>query len=185
LDRGFFAVARRFEPALTNSVAKYMKDTYEVDIFRPEDDYLERVMAAVYTDLYNPALQKAALEVFRDLLRVFTRRLSETTNALGPTRRRLLYRIIVRLLTSGGYKPEEITIVTFNQDLQAEKTLWHMADQARWRNLGYSERLWRFPYCYRLGDVPPASLKPPANQPCSTERAQTVTALQCSSFMDH
>src|SRR5579859_5771123 len=106
-----------------------MWETYQVDITAPEEDFLERVMAAVYTDVYNPALGKDALVVFRALLRLFTQRLVETTNAIAPTRKRYLYRILVSLLTNGGYKPEDITIVTFNQDLQAERVLAHLAGQ--------------------------------------------------------
>jgi hypothetical protein len=149
LDRGFFGVARRFEPTLTQSVADYMARTYEVGITRESEDYLERVMAAIYTDVYNPALRDEATLAFHALLKLFTARLAFTTNAIAATTRRHLYRIVTTYLAK-RCRPEEITIITFNQDLQVEKMLEHITKAARWAHV--AEDVWRFPYCYRLGD---------------------------------
>ena len=120
LDRGFFRDAGKVEPALTKLVSNYMRQTYKLDIMSGDEDSLERVMATVYTDLFNPAQEKEALVIFRAILSLFTKRLAETTNAIAPTRKRYLYRLIVSFLRA-GCQPEDLTIVTFNQDLQAEK----------------------------------------------------------------
>lgn len=168
LDRGFFAVAQKLHSTTATVVSNYMRNTYQVDITAPGEDFLERVMAAIYTDLYNPALEADALVAFRALLRLFTQRLTQTTNAIAATQKRFLYRIMVLLLTKGGCKPEDITIVTFNQDLQAEKVLSHLAAQGRWIRAGYADRLWRFPYAYRLGTPAPNITRPTSAETFST-----------------
>jgi hypothetical protein len=132
-------------------VAAYLRSTYDIDVMSISDDPLEGVMARLYPDLFNPLLKDAALEAFRALLQIFTERLARTTNNLRPTQKRLLYRILSRLLNE-GVGPEEITIVTFNQDLQVEKTLELLAQAGRWSQ--QAAQLFAFPGCY---GVPPAT----------------------------
>lgn len=108
-------------------------------------------MGQIYTDTFNPGLRKQATEAFRALLHLFTRRVAETTNDIAPTRQRWLYRILAGFLAD-GVGPENITIITYNQDLQVEKTLCLLSERGRWKQ--YSEQIFNFPGCYGLGEKP-------------------------------
>jgi hypothetical protein len=149
LDRGFFRVAKVANPSVTANVTSYMTKVYESDILAPTEDSLERVMGQIYTDTFNPGLKKDATEAFRALLRLFTRRIASTTNDIEPTNKRWLYRIVASYLAA-GVEPGDITIVTYNQDLQVEKSLCLMAETARWER--FAEQIFNFPGCYALGD---------------------------------
>ena len=123
LDRGFFRAAMLSAKSNLAVVQGYLGEHYDIDPTDVEDDSLEDVMAIIYSDLYNPAApQNAAADAFRSLLRLLNRRLAETTNPIVPGRRSNLYRILRTLLDD--YRPEDISIITFNQDLQIEKTLF-------------------------------------------------------------
>lgn len=149
LDHGFFHIARLTDPSLTQSVAAYMTKTYESDILLPAEDSLERVMGQIYTDTFNPGLKKEATQAFRSLLRLFTSRIATTTNNIPATTRRNLYRILTHYLRNGS-SPDEVTIITYNQDLQVEKTLCLMSKAQRWK--GQTDLIFNFPGCYELGD---------------------------------
>jgi hypothetical protein len=150
LDRRFFAVAASASRDLrVEVVAEYLRDTYDIDILSPEYDSLEGVMARLYPDLFNPLLEASALPAFRALLRLFTDRLARTTNDLRATQKRLLYRMLSGYLAT-GLKPEDITIITFNQDLQVEKTLELLSKTKRWEHQASS--LFSFPWMYSVAD---------------------------------
>ncbi len=104
-------------------------------------------MALIYTDVFNPPLADDALTAFRRLMELFTRRLAVTTNEIRPTNKRLVYRILTHYL-SHGVKPEDLTIITFNQDIQVEKSLELMSTIDRWASL--SDRIFAFPGLYAL-----------------------------------
>lgn len=148
LDKGFFQIAASAgADARVSKVASYLRETYDIDVFSVAEDSLEGVMARLYPDLFNPLLKGKALIAFRALLQLFTDRLARTTNDLRPSRKRLLYRIISRYLAEGA-DPAEITIITFNQDLQAEKTLELLSETARWGDV--ASRLFSFPGLYSV-----------------------------------
>jgi hypothetical protein len=148
LDRGFFRIGKMAHPALAGTVAGYMATVYEYDIVAPEADSLERVMGQIYTDTFNPGLRKPATQAFRALLRLFNRRVADTTNDIRPTRQRWLYRILAGFL-SAGVAPKDMTIITYNQDLQVEKTLCLLSERSRWQ--GISQEIFNFPGCYAIG----------------------------------
>jgi hypothetical protein len=148
LDRGFFRIAKTAHPGLAGTVASYMAQVYEYDIYATDTDSLERVMGQIYTDTFNPGLSEGARLAFRALLRLFTRRVADTTNDIHPTRQRWLYRILSRFLAA-GVPPDDISIITYNQDLQVEKTLCLLAERTRWSSM--AEQIFNFPGCYELG----------------------------------
>lgn len=154
LDRLFFAEALQTHPTDTSAVARYLRTTYEIDILAPSNDRLEAVMALIYTDLFNPILAADALIAFRRLLQLFTRRLAVTTNSIQATNKRLAYRIIVQYLRS-GVKPEDLTIITFNQDIQIEKMLALMSAVVRWKSM--SDKIFAFPFLYAFKTTPPVT----------------------------
>jgi len=124
-----------------------MMKTYEIDIFQATEDSLERVMGQIYTDTFNPGLKAEATEAFRALLRLFTSRIAITTNNIPPTTRRNLYRIISRYLRQ-GCSPADLTIITYNQDLQVEKMLCLMSQARHWQS--QADQIFNFPALYGL-----------------------------------
>jgi hypothetical protein len=144
LDKGFFHTARKYRAA--SRIIAYMNDVYDVDITDREYDSLEKIMAWLYADVFDPTLRKRATEVFRDLISLFNRRLAETTNSIVPTKKRFLYRIIIHYF-SKGFDPADLSIITFNQDLQIEKILHRLKNTNCWDDIG---NIFTFPSCYRL-----------------------------------
>ncbi len=107
-------------------------------------------MSQIYTDLFNPALEPKARSAFRSLLQLFNRRLADTTNNIEATNKRWLYRLLTYYFDRCRVQPEDLTIVTFNQDIQAEKCLYLMSKTQRWWRI--SKQLFNFPWMYRIGD---------------------------------
>ena len=101
LDRRFFAEATLTHSTMVGQVRRYITNTYDRDILREENDRLETVMGQIYTDVFNPLLEPTALEAFRQLLRLFNRRLALTTNNIQATNKRLVYRLIAHRLGHG------------------------------------------------------------------------------------
>jgi hypothetical protein len=124
-----------------------MLDTYGLNIFDRAHDSLEGVMGRLYPDIFNAQVARDAQRAFRALLQLFTRRLASTTNNIRPTQKRLLYRIVTRLL-SEGCDPCDITVITFNQDIQVEKTLELIAQVRRWKS--QADALFCFPHMYSV-----------------------------------
>jgi len=146
LDKGFFLIADKTNRAMVTKIASYLKDVYGLDILVPENDSLEAVMAKIYTDIFDPSLRGRALGVFRTLISLFNRRLADTTNSLPATTHRYLYRILCNFLRS-NVKPADITIITFNQDIQIEKILQRIGQTRTYRKLGV---VFDFPSCYQI-----------------------------------
>ncbi|MEE9613709.1 MAG: hypothetical protein V3W31_01995 [Thermodesulfobacteriota bacterium] len=144
LDRGFFTSASRSNHTEFAVVRRYLLNTYDFDPLDPERDRLEAVMAIIYADIHNPDLESSAIPAFRSLIRLFNRRIAETTNPLYPTNQSKLYRIICRALDD-GYSPEEICIITFNQDIQIERVLDSIN---RTRRADRHGGVFNFPLCY-------------------------------------
>jgi len=149
LDRRFFSgVLRAHGPELVR-VTSYMRAHYGADLKDPTVDSLERVMAVLYTDMFGGDLQQEAFRALRALIRVFLRRLASTTNDIEMTSRRLLYRLVVHFL-NGGVSPDDLTIISFNQDIQAEKALSEISG----RKTRVGEAVFVFPKCYHLPTDP-------------------------------
>lgn len=177
LDRGFFRGANLSSDA-GRSVTKYLRANYDVDLTTKGDDRLEEVMAVLFSDIQSPAAPRAlATAAFRNLLKLLNRRLAETTNPLTPNRRSNLYRIVRYLLGAGGYRPEDISIVTFNQDLQIEKTLSVIQQTKHFQGTAILE----FPWCYRLSDFKlthPRTLAESALFPVSERFTNSIELLK-------
>jgi hypothetical protein len=144
LDKEFFSIAHKTNPDRVDKIKSYVKLVYESDILIPENDSLEGVMATIYTDIFNPNLKDKAIETFRTLISLFNRRLADTTNQLPATRGRYLYRIISHFLIT-GVQPSDITIITFNQDIQIEKILEKLQNTKKHNSIG---KIFNFPFCY-------------------------------------
>ncbi len=146
LDKGFFSIANTTNPTEAKIIVSYITENYGLDILQPENDSLEQVMAMIYTDVFDPNLEHNSSRVFRELITLFNQRLADTTNNLRATQQRYLYRIVSYYLKN-GVKPKDITIVTFNQDIQIEKVLYKLAQTERYKKIG---TIFNFPYCYSI-----------------------------------
>lgn len=82
------------------------------------------------------------------LLQLFTRQLAHTTNDIAATKKRAVYRLLAHYL-SVGVTPDDLTVVTFNQDLQVEKCLQLMSATPKW--VRHQKELFSFPGCYCIG----------------------------------
>ncbi|MEM1085444.1 MAG: hypothetical protein AAGI48_15135 [Verrucomicrobiota bacterium] len=157
LDRGFFRSCGDLGILEQYWINGYLKNHYGIDPTAEEHDSLERVMAVVYADINNPRLEANAVRAFRSIIKLFNSRIAETTNDLNPTNRNSLYRIIAKKLKE-GVKPRDLTIVTFNQDLQIEKVLHKLQSTKRYSSYG---DIFCFPNCYRISDVQSRLTYPP------------------------
>lgn len=157
LDKGFFSIADKTNPAQVNPIVSYITENYGLNILQRENDSLEKVMAMIYPDVFDPNLEHNASRVFWGLIDLFSRRLAGTTNNLRATQQRYLYRIISYYLKN-GVKPKDITIVTFNQDIQIEKVLHKLGQTERYKKIG---TIFNFPYCYSV-PIAPANITFPS-----------------------
>lgn len=146
LDKGFFYNAARLKHSEFTTVRQYLENTYDFNPTNQERDSLESVMAMLYADIHNPKLEGEAVPAFGALIKLLSRRIAETTNPLNPTNRSNLYRVICRALDA-GVQPKEICVITFNQDLQVEKTLEKIQSTGRAAKFG---PVFSFPYCYEI-----------------------------------
>ena len=158
LDAGFFRVASRTDPKDTANIQQHIWKHYGVDICARDHDFLEQVVAMVYTDSFHPTIGQESFEIFRDLVRLYSRRIASTTNPISPKTRSFLFRMIARFLES-GLSTSQITFVTYNQDIQIEKALDLFTQIRKYDNFA---PFLSFPQCYgirprdvtRSSDVP-------------------------------
>ena len=160
LDHGFFSQCEKLGYRELRVIKNYLVKNYDIDPSSREFDSLERIMAVVYADINNPLLSKEAVRSFRNIIRLFNRRISESTNPLNSNYNTNLYRIIAKKL-SEGVKPNNISIITFNQDLQAEKTVQKLHDTAKYRKYG---KIFSFPWCYGLENPLAKITSPPKGE---------------------
>lgn len=159
LDYGFFSQCKKLGHRELYRIESYLKKNYDIDPTNSEFDSLEQIMAIIYADINNPSLQDEAVASFRSLIRLFNRRIAESTNSLGCNYNTNLYRIIRKKLEE-GYEPNNISIITFNQDLQVEKVLQQLQSTEKYKKYG---TIFSFPWCYGI-DNPKAKLSyPPKN----------------------
>jgi len=102
-------------------------------------------MAVLYTDIFGGGASIPAYSAFRQLVKVFLKRLASTTNDVKMTQRSRLYRLLLWNLRSQS-AIEDLTVITFNQDLQVEKALDVIASAKERRSLP----MFRFPACYHI-----------------------------------
>jgi hypothetical protein len=146
LDKRFFYYAHQAYPNRVNAINDYMKEIYDIDILLPENDSLENVLITFYTDIFNKNLRKRSLLTFQFLLELINMRIDETTHTIRTKQNLFLYQILDHFL-SQGYTPENITIITYNYDIQIEKILDVLQQSAKWR---MNKDIFNFPSCYKM-----------------------------------
>jgi len=160
LDHGFFKNVLQSHGNELAAVTKYMRDYYDATLTDPAWDSLEHVMAVLYTDLFGGELEQEAYKAFVMLIRVYNVRLATTTEDIPMTPRCLMYRVIVDFLNK-GLAPSNITVISFNQDIQAEKAL----DAIQHTKGRMQQRVFSFPQCYHLPKEPRLTAPSRGGQP--------------------
>ena len=151
LDKNFFHESFKTDETTVKSIQEYFQKNYDFNICARNEGYdsLEYVMVKLFVDSYDVSMGGEADNHFLNLIKLFNRRLANTTNTIKLGRRSTLSRIITHFLRNEA-KPENITCVTFNQDIQIEKTLDFIENHITYQKYG---KLLNFPYCY-LFDSP-------------------------------
>ena len=158
LDRGFFAACQNHAPgARLDAIRGYLESTYHLDPRLPEFDSLEQVMCTIFADLHANKLSARSLAAFRHLIRLFNERIASTTNKLSAHKNSSLLRIVAKKLEE-GCSPGDITIVTFNQDIQIEKCLEKLEEYKKYKKHG---SIFSFPHCYKVDNASEKLSKPP------------------------
>lgn len=144
MDRGFFKLSEKLNGNDKDfiKVQDYMQDKYNIDITAVQDDSIERILGILYSDAYHVNVKDDALEAFRSLVKLFNRVLAKATNEITPSTDGYVYRLIKKQLDQ-GISPEDITVITFNYDINIERTLDFM-------NNVYRDDVFSFPSCYML-----------------------------------
>ena len=146
LDKGFFSQSLKLGFTEINKIVSYFDNVYHLNILDFDNDSLEKIMTIIYTDIWNPSKKDQSEELLLILIKIFNKILAKTTNDIKTTPQGLLYRIIVKYLGK-GINPNNITIITFNQDLQIEKVLDRIEKIKRWNKSG---KIFNFPACYKI-----------------------------------
>ena len=103
-------------------------------------------MAFLYTDCtMNIAVSEESFPLLRNLIGNFNDYLAETTNGLDSKSKGPVYRIVARIM-DGGVVAEDLSVITFNQDIQLEKALYAMHRTAKW----WRRNAFVFPEMYSL-----------------------------------
>ncbi len=146
LDKGFFSQirARISSDYRLIRVNNYLQQQYRYDVLDPRFDSFESVASILYTDAFAPRTQYPAYPIFLALTNLLSERIAETTNQISLNG----YRSLVSILRGkiSDFEPDNVTIVTFNYDLQAELALRYVSSRL---NPRFNTSL-VFPGCYRL-----------------------------------
>jgi hypothetical protein len=180
LDKGFFSNAARISPSTIAPIGKYFMKYYGKDITNEKHDSLETVMVQLYADTFHPNLATNAYKLFRTLVRIFSNRLLETTNLMKVRKASNLYAILAAEL-NGGTDPSDISIITLNQDLHVEKTLFALSSD---KDFEETQGIFNFPSHYHLDlasisvTVPTSSVAPKDLFPMGNGDASSVSVLK-------
>lgn len=135
LDATFFELCRVADLAGRVPVRQYMRRTYDIDPFRGEYR-MEEVFNYIYSDAFSAEPPDGCLNAYWALIRMYTRAIGRTTNRSDGTSR---YGVgaLLRYLWCGD-PLQDITIVTFNQDLVIEKAIQSASDTSRYSSIPWS-----------------------------------------------
>lgn len=141
LDKRFFSEmpGERRRGVDVRAIEDHLDQNFGIHL-EGEYDSLEAVMSLLFTER---RASTTSANLFRRLTLEFNTYVSETTNRLNPHARGLTYRMLLRFLER-HVEPSALALISFNQDIQAEKALESLARTARWQNRG----IFDFPFLY-------------------------------------
>ena len=143
LDKGFFAGVKK-TAYLFRPIQEYTLKHYGIDPAESRHDSLENVMGVIYSDALTAHgdRKKEAEDALRRLLMRIPPRIADTTNGLRTSPEDSNLSGIVSGFLAKGCRPYDLSLVTFNYDLHAEKVL-RAIDSAK-------DGVFSFPHCYQL-----------------------------------
>lgn len=144
LDADFFEISRYSDSSKHFDVVRVLKNLvgdYSQTLLKS----LETSAAYLYLKAVDSPSGSSYHKGFIDLLLLLNSVLASSTNDLSLGPRSLLYRFFLSELKRVN-KPKDLTLITFNYDLLAERAL----DEIASRN---GSEYFSFPGCYRLKDV--------------------------------
>ena len=146
LDRDFFEIAQKvdYHSALRlDEHLEQMVGSYRHTIASS----LENLTTSLYLRAIDSRPRSPAHRAFLSHLQLLYRVITATTNDLAVGPRSLLYRLVSSELARVE-QPEDLSIITFNYDLAAERVL---AEIDRHRP---GQQVFMFPGCYRFAERP-------------------------------
>lgn len=99
-------------------------------------------MVLLYIDIFR---SQRSFELFQNLVKLLNKRLADTTNNLNSNPESLFYNIVKFYISNFNLKPDQVTFITFNYDIQIEKLIDEMG-----RDETIKTNLLNFPHCYQL-----------------------------------
>jgi len=144
LDADFFSIAKAAEKKRFDQVNEVLDDLVG-DYAHTLRSSLEASAAYLYLKAIDSRTGSVYHKGFLKLLQLLNLVLARTTNSLSLGPRSLLYRFLLSEIRKVG-DPKDLTVITFNYDLLAERALYEIASKN-------GEDIFSFPGCYRLDDI--------------------------------
>lgn len=149
LDRGFFRAVSGIGVRRTDldTVADYLDREHGIDCLSSRWDSMESVLIRIVSDCLmtnDPVKKQDVTDVFTALMRLYARGLLDTTSWMKALRTNFLYRCFAAWLRDVG-DSNDIHVLTFNHDLEVEKTLTAIGNVRRYKKYGGTLSL---PYSY-------------------------------------
>lgn len=149
LDRGFFGAVSGIgvRRADLDAVASYLDREHGIDCLSSRWDSMESVLIRIVSDclMTNDVVKKQEVtDVFTALMRLYARGLIDTTSWMKALRTNFLYRCFATWLRDVG-DSNDIHVLTFNHDLEVEKTLTAIGRVQMYKKFGQTLCL---PYSY-------------------------------------
>lgn len=133
LDGSFFAAAQGLAIALPTSVRTYLANVVGINPTPPvmRELRMEEVFKDVFFDFQDDHTNRVALDAYIDLVDLYLRVLQETTNWLADDARSGAP--VGRLIANAADAADEVTVLTFNHDLNIENEIQRRARlRQRW-----------------------------------------------------
>lgn len=124
----------------------YFRKKYGYDIYTKDspNNSLEKALRILYTDIFITESAKEAEELLVKLITLLNNLIALSTGRITISMRNRLTRVINKLLNDCE-SPEDLTIISYNFDLQAEKSLRYISRRNARLNSYFD-----FPNCYCL-----------------------------------
>ena len=144
LDKQFFSKYETEPDKHASLIEQYLNETYGINLYDDEYNSLEKIMVILYADIFRSS---HAFLLFQNLVMLLNKRLADSTNKLNSNPESPFYKMVDFFISEYNYKPDKVTFITFNQDIQIEKLIDKLGRDEK-RNI--KTDLLNFPYYYQL-----------------------------------
>ena len=154
-DKGFFRLCAEDQDKdvkeLLGLVRESLMDNYRLDPTHERNDYMERVLVKVYSDIHIPRHGKSNYNpeiLYQDIVMLLNLKLASAVNHLAPSDQSGIGRIVARCIDDMSYGPKDVSIITFNYDLHIEKNLHRLNDLEG--HAAHKGKIFNFPHLYEM-----------------------------------